>query len=147
VKPILLFILNLVFVPILERTAKNWTYPQGGSDLEAALSAWEARPQKTTQQLRDAVIEQRKSLRQMRNCLREKNHPVTGATYTPVAQLEDQALVEAAVFHTRETLALLAQFEILEPNLLVRARFGKLEASLRCCLMMWVTPLMSAKPK
>jgi hypothetical protein len=69
------------------------------------LSAGEVKPQKTTQQLRDAVIEQRKSLRFMRNCLREKNHPVTGATYAPVAQLEDQALLEATIFHTREALS------------------------------------------
>ena len=67
--------------------------------------------------------------------------------YTPVAQLEDEALLEATVVHTGEALALLAQFETLEPNLLVRARFGKLEASLRCCLMMWFDALTSVKPK
>jgi hypothetical protein len=148
VKSIVLLVLNLLFVPILERTAKQWTYARCRSELQTNLESYQQNAAtRSPQQMQEYIVEQRRLLRQLRNFLRSKNHEVIGATYTPVVQLEDGVLLEVIAAHTSETIALIDSLERLEPNLSVRAKLGRLEVSLRCGLMMWLTPLTSATRK
>lgn len=140
IQKIMLTALNAFVAPLLELTSKRWSFAAERATLERSLDAWrDPRLNVSIPELsawRERVINQRKALRKLRLHLLERTEVWTGATYAPVEQLDQAALLEAMKTHTAEALELLNTLEPLTPNLLERAVYSKLNVTTRCALCM-----------
>ena len=142
VQKIVLTVLNALVAPLLELTATKWSFALQRTTIEQTLEALRQRSPLLTPAereisfWREAVINQRKSLRQLRLHLLERTQVWTGATYTPVQQLDGAGLLEAVTLHTAEALELLDVIERITPNLLERTVYAKLNVTMRCALCM-----------
>lgn len=134
--------LNAFVAPLLELTAKKWSFAAERITLERALDTCQRRDPTLNVSIleinaeRERIINQRKSLRKLRMHLLERTEVWTGATYTPVEQLDDAALLTALKAHTAEALELLDTLEPLTPDLLERTVYSKLSVTTRCALCM-----------
>ena len=69
-------------------------------------------------------------MRQLRMKLLERTQVRTGATYTPVDQLDSAGLLEAPRAHTKEALNLLDASERIDPDILGRTVYSKMRVTM-----------------
>lgn len=132
--------MNATVAPLLELTAKKWSFEAERTTLERTLDALRQRSpllmpsEREIKAWREIIVNQRKSLRQLRLYLLERTQVWTGATYVPAQQLNGAGLLEALQTHTAEALEILNVTERITPNLLERTIYSKLSVTMRCAL-------------
>ena len=127
--------MNAMIAPLLELTAARWSFEAEWQSHERSLKRLRQPSDTVLHQCeliewRERIVNQRKSLRQLRMKLLEKTQVWTGATYTPVDQLDNAGLLEALGAHTKEALDLLDASERIDPDILERTVYSKMRVTM-----------------
>lgn len=127
--------MNAMIAPLLELTAAKWSFEAERQSHERSLKRLRQPSDTVFHQCeliewRERIVNQRKSLRQLRMKLLEKTQVWTGAKYTPVDQLDNAGLLEALGAHTKEALDLLDASERIDPDILERTVYSKMRVTM-----------------